>query len=281
MIKIDNGILSLTVEEKGAQMRSLADIASGREYLWQADPDVWGRTAPILFPAVGKVHSDGYTYGGKRYGMPKHGFARDKVFEIKEKTADTLTLYFVPDEKIKAMYPFEFEFFARFALCGRTLTFSYEVENKADETMYFSLGAHPGFNISFGDKLVFAKNETLTALFYNEADRPNPDAAPMVLDGDDTLVMTRDFFENGSLCFPPVVSEGVRLTDADGKEYMSMSFGKVPHLWLWAKAGAPYVCIEPWHGADETVPVEELADKKGIVALEAGKKFVFEIKINV
>ena len=281
MITVNNGIIALSVEEKGAQMRSLRDVLTGREYLWQADPEVWGRTAPILFPAVGKVYTDGYTYAGKRYDMPKHGFARDKEFEVKEKSADSLTLSFVPDEKIKAMYPFEFEFSARFTLDGRKLIFSYEVENRGDETMYFSLGAHPGFNISFGDKLVFEKDETLTALFYNEADRPNPDAAPVSLNGDYTLVLTREFFENGSLCFPPVASEKVKLADTHGKEYMSMSFGKVPHLWLWAKAGAPYVCIEPWHGADETVSAEELENKKGIVSLEAGKKFVFPIEVTV
>lgn len=281
MITVNNGIIALSVEEKGAQMRSLRDVLTGREYLWQADPEVWGRTAPILFPAVGKVYTDGYIYAGKRYDMPKHGFARDKEFDVKEKRADSLTLSFVPDEKIKAIYPFEFEFSARFTLDGRKLTFSYEVENKGDETMYFSLGAHPGFNISFGDKLVFEKGETLTALFYNEADRPNPDAAPVALNGDDTLVLTREFFEKGSLCFPPVVSEKVKLADTHGKEYMSMSFGKVPHLWLWAKAGAPYVCIEPWHGADETVSVEELENKKGIVSLEAGEKFVFPIEITL
>ncbi len=281
MIKIDNGILSLAVDEKGAQMRSLCDISSGREYLWQADPEVWGRTAPILFPAVGKMHTDGYIYGGKRYEMPKHGFARDAKFTVEELSEDYLALAFAPDEKIKANYPFDFEFTAKFALDGRSLVFAYEVENKGGETMYFSLGAHPGFNINFGDKIVFGKKESLTALYYNEADRPNADAAPVVLDGEDTLTLGEEFFRHGSLCFPPVSSESVSLTDAQGNEYLNMHFGKVPHLWLWAKAGAPYVCIEPWHGADETVPVEVLKDKKGIVSLEAGKKFVFEIKIDV
>jgi galactose mutarotase-like enzyme len=281
MIKIDNGILSLTVEEKGAQMRSLCDIESGREYLWQADPEVWGRTAPILFPAVGKMYTDGYVYNGKRYDMPKHGFARDAEFVTDEKREDYLVLVLSHDEKIKAMYPFDFDFTAKFALDGRSLVFAYEIANKGDEPMYFSLGAHPGFNISFGDSVVFGKKESLTALYYNEADRPNADAAPVVLDGEDTLTLTKEFFANGSLCFPPVESESVSLEDSCGKEYMKMTFGKVPHLWLWAKAGAPYVCIEPWYGADETVPVEALSEKKGIVALDGGKTFTFEIKIEV
>ena len=281
MIKLSNGILSLSVEEKGAQMRSLKDERTGREYLWQADPAVWNRTAPILFPAVGKMYTDGYTYGGARYDMPKHGFLRDVNFTADVLYEDYLVLLYTPDEKIKAAYPFDFEFSAKFALDGNALVFAYEVENKGEETMYFSLGAHPGFNIGFGDKIIFEKKENLTALYYNEADRPNAEAAPVVLENADTLELTEDFFAHGSLCFPPVESESVSLATSEGEEYLHMRFGKAPHLWLWAKAGAPYVCIEPWHGADETVPREALAEKKGIVSLEAGKKFIFEIKIEV
>ncbi len=281
MIKIDNGIISLSVDENGAQMRSLRDISSGREYLWQADPAIWGRSAPVLFPAVGKMHTDGYIHGGVRYEMPKHGFARDAKFSVEELREDYVVLAFAPDEKIKASYPFDFEFAAKFALDGRALVFAYEVENKGEMPMYFSLGAHPGFNINFGDKIVFGARENLTAMYYNEADRPNPSAAPLTMNYEDTLVLDEGFFAHGSLCFPPPDSESVSLTDADGKEYLHMHFGRVPHLWLWAKAGAPYVCIEPWHGADETVPVEELREKNGIIELDAGEKFVFEIKIEV
>ena len=281
MIQLSNGILSLAVDEKGAQMRSLKDERTGREYLWQADAAVWGRTAPILFPAVGKMHGDGYIYAGKRYPMAKHGFLRDAEFTADELREDYLVLSYSPDENVKKCYPFKFEFLAKFALDERTLVFAYEVENKGKEKMYFSLGAHPGFNISFGDKVVFEKEESLTALYFNEADRPNENVAPVALCGENTLEITKDFFGAGSLCFPPVKSESVSLVSEDGEEYLHMHFGKVPHLWLWAKAGAPYICIEPWHGADETVPVETLKEKKGIISLEAGKKFVFEIKIEV
>ena len=281
MMTISNGILSLAVDEKGAQMRSLCDEQTGREYLWQADPGIWSRTAPVLFPAVGKMHTDGYIYKGERYPMPKHGFLRDVQFAPEILREDYLVLAYSPDEKIRETYPFDFEFTAKFALDGRALVFAYEVENKGEETMYFSLGAHPGFNVSFGDRVIFDSNEKVTALYYNEADRPNDAATPVDINGFCMLEITKDFFAPGSLCFPHVESEGVSLVTPGGDVYLHMHFGNVPHLWLWAKEGAPYICIEPWHGADETVPVETLPEKKGIVSLEAGKKFIFEIKIEV
>ncbi len=280
MIKLDNGIISLSVEERGAQMRSLCDVESGREYLWQADSEIWGRTAPVLFPAVGAVHTEGYIYKDKRYPMPKHGFARDFDFEPVEKTPQSLVLALYPNDKIKQMYPFDFVFRARFALSGRTLSFSYEAENIGTETMYFSLGAHPGFACAFSDRIVFEKREPTAALFCGADDRPNKSAAPFVMDESGEIVLSEDFFSDGSLAFPSVESERVCLV-RDGKTYLKMNFGKVPHLWLWSKAGAAFVCIEPWHGADECVPEERLEMKKGIISLHAGEKFVFPITVEI
>ena len=127
MIKISNGILALSVDEKGAQMRSLIDECTGREYLWQADPAIWGRTAPILFPAVGKMYKDSYLHGGKSYPMPKHGFLRDAEFAPEILSEDYLVLAYSPDEKIKESYPFDFEFLAKFALDGSALVFAYDM----------------------------------------------------------------------------------------------------------------------------------------------------------
>ena len=45
---IQNEFLSLTVDTHGAEAVSLKN-AAGEELLWQADPAVWKRHAPILF----------------------------------------------------------------------------------------------------------------------------------------------------------------------------------------------------------------------------------------
>ena len=51
---IQNEFLSLTVDTHGAEAVSLKN-AAGEELLWQADPAVWKRHAPILFPWTGKL----------------------------------------------------------------------------------------------------------------------------------------------------------------------------------------------------------------------------------
>lgn len=279
MITIENCILRLSVDEHGAQMRSLFDIENGKEYLWQADPDIWGRTAPVLFPAVGTVHENGYIYKDKEYPMPKHGFARDSEFDVEEKTQSKLVLALRPDEKIKEKYPFDFVFRTKFELEGRKLSFSYEVENSGNEDIYFSLGAHPGFNCKHGDKIIFEKNENTSAVFYDGSDRPKANVPPVELCGNE-MTLTKDLFDEGSLSFADIASESVSLV-RDGKAYMKMSFGKVPHLWLWSKPGAEFVCIEPWHGANECIPEKDITKKDGIIALAPKKTFVFHITVEI
>ena len=60
---ISNGTLTLTVSTHGAEAVSLKN-AAGQEMLWQADPAIWPRHAPILFPWTGKLT------GGRWPGLP-------------------------------------------------------------------------------------------------------------------------------------------------------------------------------------------------------------------
>ena len=52
---IENDVLRVSVADEGAELVSVLDKRSGEERIWQADPAVWNRHAPILFPFVGKV----------------------------------------------------------------------------------------------------------------------------------------------------------------------------------------------------------------------------------
>ena len=61
---IHNEFLTLTVDTHGAEAVSLKN-AAGEEMLWQADPAVWGRHAPILFPWTGKLTGGAFTYGAR------------------------------------------------------------------------------------------------------------------------------------------------------------------------------------------------------------------------
>ena len=92
---IHNEYLTLTVDTHGAEAVSLKN-AAGEELLWQADPAVWERHAPILFPWTGKLKDGSFTHGGKTYKGGQHGFARDVEHTLLEAEGDTIRPFACP-----------------------------------------------------------------------------------------------------------------------------------------------------------------------------------------
>jgi galactose mutarotase-like enzyme len=59
-----------------------------------------------------------------------------------------------------------------------------------------------------------------------------------------------------------------------------VSFPGMPHLGIWTKPGAGYVCIEPWQGyASPDTFDGELTDKPGMISIESGSTTRFEMSI--
>ena len=86
MITLENEFLKVSAEELGAELTSVYDKAQNRECLWTADPQWWDKHAPLLFPVVGSCIGKEYRFEGKTYPMPQHGFCKDAVFSVEEKT---------------------------------------------------------------------------------------------------------------------------------------------------------------------------------------------------
>lgn len=105
---------------------------NGLEFLWQANPKVWGRHAPVLFPIVGKLKDNQYSHNGETYTMGQHGFARDRNFELIEKTEQKLTMVLKADELSKKVYPFDFELSIKYRLTDNGLYVTYNVRNPSE-----------------------------------------------------------------------------------------------------------------------------------------------------
>ena len=87
MIKLDNGILKVKIDELGAQIRSV--IKEEKEYMWQAEPQIWKSTAPLMFPICGGLKDDKFIYEGKEYNLMKHGFARNMMFTVEQSDSES------------------------------------------------------------------------------------------------------------------------------------------------------------------------------------------------
>lgn len=276
---ISNSVLSVSVNRHGAEWCSLK-AADGTEYLWQADPAVWGRHAPILFPIVGKLLNNAYLHNGRRYGMKQHGFARDMDFELVKATESALTYQLKSTAETRKQYPFDFTLLRHYRLSGETLEIACDVTNTGTAEMLFSIGEHPGFALNWGagDRvedyaLKFEKKERLDSSLL-DADGLLSDQTVRILSDKSVLPLRSDLFERDALIFLKIKARKVTICSRRHARHLTVEFPGYPYLGIWAKPGAPFVCIEPWYGhADPSRHDGELMHKPGMITLEPGKTF--------
>lgn len=271
---IENNSFKIGVKELGAELTSVYSKEKNFEYLWQGNPDVWNGQSPVLFPIIGRLIEDKYTLDGKEYDMPKHGFARRKEWEFLTSDGSSMTFRLCDNEGTREIYPFGFEFLITFSIEDNILSVKHKIRNTGNNTMYFSLGAHPAFNCSIGDKLVFSKAETLEAFKIDlEKSLVLPETFPVLNDETD-LIITEDIFNEDALIFEGVKSDF--LTIESKSHSVKFALGGAPYLGIWAKPGAPYVCIEPWWGLNDFKDKKvDFSEKVGINRLEASESFVY------
>ena len=286
--RLENSELSLSVESRGAELSSLKSVSDGIEYLWQADPAIWPRHAPVLFPIVGRLKGDSYTWNGKRYVLSSHGFARDSEFECIEATDESLSFRLFANDETRVCYPFEFSLEITYRLVGTTVEVHYEVMNLGEGTMPFSIGAHPGFSLAWGENdriedyyLQFELEETLTAHYLGDDILLSGETEP-VLEQSSIFPITRSSFDRNSLIFMERTSDRIELCSHKHPQRISIDFPRFPTFAVWAQPGASYLCVEPWFGhADRSDSCGDIRKKPGINFLESGSKFECCYSISV
>jgi len=285
---IQNNVLRINISEKGAELNSLFHIPSATEHLWQADNKWWGWHAPVLFPVIGRCLNDELNIEGKKYPLEKHGFARNMNFECISKTEDELVFQLSQNEATLNVFPYHFNFNIAYRLVENTLVQSYDVENTGDETMYFSVGAHPAFavpfyvNETFEDyHIQFEKEETLDRHHIDKDGFFDGRRSIVSLDG--RINLHPALFNDDALIFKNHESRSLSIASRNHYQKLTVNFEGFPYLGIWTKEGAPYVCIEPWFGCADTAGAPtDLKQKEGILHLAKGEKFnaAFSIVIS-
>ncbi len=286
-VTITNDFLEATINEKGAELVSLR--ANEIEYIWQADPQYWGRHAPILFPFVGRLKDNQYSYQGKTYPMGQHGFARDKEFKVLEQTKEKVTLVLTSDEETKKVYPFDFSLTVSYEIWGEGVRIRFDVENTGEEEMIFALGGHPAFNIPLTDELQFDD--------YFIAFSPQKSRVKIPLDGPFTnldqktigqtntnIQLSRGLFKEDALIYETRGLNAYTLGSEESSHSVTLAYNNIPYVGLWSPypAEAPFVCIEPWWGFADTVDSNgRLEDKEGMNRLAGNEHFKTEFSITV
>ena len=144
---IQNDQLRVSILEKGAELCSIQSVEKGTEYMWQADPNIWGSHAPNLFPVIGCLKDNGFIHEGNEYAMTKHGFIRNNTHvKLLEQSENKLSFILSSNQETRKIYPFEFEFKTHFVLESNQVKVIHEITNTGENEMLFHLGGHPAFN---------------------------------------------------------------------------------------------------------------------------------------
>ncbi len=280
---VENEFLKIAVARHGAQLESVWDKEMGYEYIWQGTPPYWRRKAPILFPIVGALKEKTYSYRHQTYTLSQHGFARDLPFDCLEHDETAVKMRLTSNEATKKNYPFDFSLEVCYRLEGRTLTVSHDVQNIGALDMYYGLGGHPGFNVTYPCDVVFEEMERLTTYKVNlengliATQRRRINEHRITSDGHLHFTLTPEVFEQDAIILDDIHSKTVTLNSGNAGHGVALTMEAAPYLGIWSDKG-PFVCLEPWWGiADFEDTDQNIEHKKGMQCLEpnASKKHVY------
>lgn len=290
--ELSNEVIKIEVDSFGAELKSLCRLSDRKEYMWNADPAYWKRTSPVLFPLVGSLQGQQYTYEEKTYAMSQHGFARDMEFTlIKNDGGQKNELWFElrDSEESRERYPFPFLLRIGYVLDGAGIQVHWQVENTGSDVMYFSIGGHPAFlcpiekNTKQSDYLIgFDTDQALVSTVIGRDGLASERKKTYELTGG-ILPIDEHLFDEDALIIEHDQAHRVSLMTKEKKPYLTVSFD-APLFGIWSPPhkNAPFICIEPWYGRCDAENFHgTLEEREWGNTLAAGERFASVYTIEV
>ncbi len=281
MITLQNDKVTVKINELGAELKAMQ--YGGKDYIWRGDAEIWSFSAPLLFPICGGLKDDKYTFEGKEYTLPKHGYARTTIFEV-ESADDTKAVFLHKSSaETKAVYPFDYELRVIYTLDGTALKIEYKVDNLGNGNMYFSIGSHEGYYTPEGIEqydVIFDRDETLNA--YQLYGNLVTDQTQPILKDSRVLPLYDKYFIIDALVFRDVKSRSCVLRNRTNGKAIKLDYGFADYFLLWHKHNSPYICLEPWAGIGDVLGSDyDITRKEGIMSIDPGKTYLGEHTITI
>ena len=278
---LQNNVLKITLDDRGAELKSITAVEDGTEYLHDGDPTWWKYTSPVLFPIVGKLVDGKYRAEGQEFELPQHGFARTSNFKCIREEEDEVVFQLNWNEDTLEVYPYKFVLEITYILRENRVELVWTVKNVDDKTMYFSIGAHPALKCpivageSFEDcYLKFNVAENSSRILLLSSGCLSSDRVP-TLNGKE-FNLNYEIFKGDALVFDDLKSDEITVCSRKSSKSIKIMAKGFPFWGIWtpSKGGAPFICLEPWHGhADFSDFTGDISEKDGIRKLSAGNTF--------
>lgn len=278
---ISNANLSAQIKHVGAELISLKN-KHNTNYIWEGNPAFWGKHSPILFPIVGTLKNNFYTYNQQKYELNRHGFAREMEFKLIEKSEDTVTFSLCSSSETIKKYPFDFELQICYSLQESKLNIDYKVINKNNFILPFAIGAHPAFALpgNFEEYSLEFQQEEILKYYLLEGGLISNNSNEILLDNR-KLDLNYGLFENDALVFKKLKSKSITILK-NTSPVLKVNFTDFPNLGLWTVKNGPFLCIEPWFGYSDTFDeYDDFSKKEGIQLLEKNDTFNSNYSIEI
>ena len=290
MYQIKNNVLSVGVEDIGAQLVSLYSPVTQMEYLWQPGYETWPHSSMLLFPNPGRIAQDRVIIGGKVYPATMHGFADNMPFRLLERSENKLVLELKDSDYTRKYFPYAFRLQVEFILEEDTLIQNFRVINDDTQLVYYCLGAHPGFYcpLVLGEKaedysLTFDRPQNMDKLELEENTRLLTGNKTPYLQNETTIPLHDHFFDDGPMLFEGMDAAAVTLQSKKSGRFVEFGIKDFPNLCLW---GVPtrmsLIAIEPWIGTTDRVDTDHIWEHKpGIRAVQPGEENIHTLTFRV
>ena len=280
-ITIKNLEFSAVIARKGAELISFKKN-NNKEYIWDGNPAFWGKHSPVLFPIVGTLKNDSYTYKDKTYHLSRHGFARDMEFEATQTDENQVVFTLKSNSETEKMYPFEFELHIIYTLEQNNLNIAYKVINLDKVIIPFSLGAHPAFALpeNFTNySLLFEYSENLIS--HQLEDGLISNKTFEITQNEKSISLDYTLFENDALIFKKLKSKSITILE-NKAPILKVKYNDFNSLGLWTVQNAPFICIEPWLGYSDTLDAtRNIFEKEGIQTIAENQTFNCSFDIEI
>ncbi len=273
MIYIENEILKVSINFKGALLTSIIDKRNKEELLYQVEKDSWPFQDVQIFPVIGATN---YKVNNFKLSSPtRHGFIRNMDFKISSLKDDFVELKIKSNEETKKLYPYDFEFKISYKLDFDKLIVSTKIINLSSEELLCMYGSHTAIKANEEATLELGKGFTQYKLVdglisLNETN---------ILDS--KIKLTKDYFKKEDTVVIKNIFNDLKLKNGFNHEIIYSFDATLFALWSRNDNGE-FVCLEPWWGISNISNEEiKLSDTKYINKVKKEKEFTYSLTFKL
>ena len=286
---IENSCLRAELNTQGAYIERLFNKKTGKDHIWQYDPQYWPRRTSVCFPIMSILKNDETVIDGKTYHMENHGFLREMELEIISSGKESMTMRAVSDEMTKKHYPYDFCFDVTFRLADSRLITEYEVTDTGRTPMHYCIGVHTTYKVPIDE------HDDMQEDLYIQFPEREKAGVHVVKDGlqthayrpllnDEDRIPLKNAFENGALIFETedLKSHTVSIESRRSEFRTTVDFSGWKQIAFWTKTGKmPFLCIEPMTGLADYEDTDGLfLSKPDLITLKPGESRIHKYVIS-